>query len=62
MGLIELVLVLVILGVGMYFVETYVPMATPFRVLIRAIVAIVIVLWLLQVFGIVGPAVPRVSR
>jgi hypothetical protein len=51
--MIELLVILVILGVGLYLIETYVPMAQPIKVIIRVVVILVIVLWLLRVFGIV---------
>lgn len=60
MSLIGLILVLVIVGFGLYMLETYVPMSQPIKLLIRVVVVIVIVLWLLQLFGIVGPTVPRI--
>ena len=49
-NLIYTVVVLVILGFGLYLVETYVPMAQPIKLLIRIIVILVILLWLLRVF------------
>lgn len=60
MSLIGLLLVLVILGVALYFVETYVPMAQPMKVLIRVVVVLFVVIWLLQIVGFVGPTVPRI--
>jgi hypothetical protein len=59
MDLFQLIVVIVILGLGMYLIERYVPMAQPFRILLRVLVVLLIVLWLLQVFGITGPRVPR---
>ncbi len=59
MDLIQLIIVIAILGLGMYLIERYVPMAPPFKILLRVLVVLLIVLWLLQVFGITGPRVPR---
>lgn len=59
MSLIMLVLYLVILGVALYMLETYVPMSPPIKLLIRVVIVIVVVLWLLQIFGITGPTVPK---
>jgi hypothetical protein len=50
MGLIELVVVLVIIGVGLYLIETYVPMSPPIKVIIRVVVVVVLVLYLLRAF------------
>lgn len=59
MSLISLLLVLVIVGVCLYLIETYIPMSPPIKTVIRVVVVIVCVLWLLQLFGITGPSVPR---
>lgn len=58
--MITLLLLLVILGVGLYLIETYVPMAAPIKLIIRVVVIIFIVLLLLRAFGIADVAVPRV--
>lgn len=50
MGLISVVVVLIIVGVLLYLVETQIPMAQPIRVIIRVVVILVVVLWLLQLF------------
>ena len=50
--MIELLLVLVIVGVCLYLIETYVPLAPPIKVVIRVVVILVLALWLLRVFGV----------
>ena len=60
--MIYMILVLVLLGLGLYLLETYVPMAQPFKILIRVVVIIFCVLWLLKAFGIVDVPVPQVGR
>jgi len=50
MGLIELIVLLVVVGVLLYFVETYIPMAPPIKLIIRVVVVLVMVLWLVRVF------------
>ncbi len=52
MSIISLLIVLVIVGVCLYLVETYIPMAAPIKTVIRVIVVLVLVLWLLQSFGL----------
>ena len=59
MGLIELILFLVIVGVGLYLIETYIPMAAPIKLIIRIVVVIVLVLVLLRAFGIADIPIPR---
>jgi hypothetical protein len=61
MSLVTLVVVLVIAGVCLYLVETYIPMSPPIKTVIRVVVVLVLVLWLLQAFGIVGPSLPRLN-
>ena len=53
MDLVSLLIVLVIVGVCLYLVETYIPLSPPIKTLIRVVVVLVIVLWLLRLF--VGP-------
>lgn len=50
MGLIELVVALILVGVLLYLVETYIPMAPPIKLIIRIVVILVVVLWLLRAF------------
>jgi hypothetical protein len=58
--MITLILLLVILGVGLYLIENYVPMAAPVKLIIRIVVIIFIVLLLLRAFGIADVPVPQV--
>jgi len=50
MDLVSLVVVLVLLGVGLYLIEMYVPMAAPIKLIIRVVVILAIVLWLVRTF------------
>ncbi|MFZ0030971.1 MAG: Thivi_2564 family membrane protein [Candidatus Cybelea sp.] len=52
MALIEVVIVLIIVGVLLWLVNTYIPMASPVKSLLNAVVVIALVIWLLQVFGV----------
>jgi hypothetical protein len=51
-ALIEIVIVLIVVGVLLWLVNTYIPMASPVKSLLNAVVVIVLVIWLLQVFGV----------
>jgi hypothetical protein len=51
-ALIEVVIVLIIVGVLLWLVNTYIPMASPVKSLLNAVVVIALVIWLLQVFGV----------
>ena len=47
-SLVTVIAVLVILGLAVYLIETYVPMAPPFKLVLRVVVVLVLVLWLLS--------------
>jgi len=55
MSLIGLVVVLVVIGLCLYLVETYIPLSPPITMIIRVVVVLFLIVWLLQVFGITGP-------
>jgi hypothetical protein len=50
MGLISLLIVLIVIGVLLWLVETQIPMAPPIKTIIRVVVVVVVVLWLLRLF------------
>jgi len=50
MGLIEVVVVLIIVGVLLYLVETYLPIAPPIKLVIRVVVLLVVIVWVLRLF------------
>jgi hypothetical protein len=52
MPLIEIVLVLIVVGVLLWLVNTYIPMAGPIKSLLNAVVVIVMVVWVLKIFGL----------
>ena len=52
MPLIQVVLVLIVVGVLLWLVNTYIPMAASIKSILNAVVVIVVVLWLLNVFGL----------
>ena len=52
MALVEIVIVLIVVGVLLWLINTYIPMAGPVKSLLNAVVVIVLVVWLLKVFGV----------
>ena len=54
MPLLHLVLVLVVIGVLLWLVNTYIPMDSKIKSILNAVVVIAVVIWLLQVFGLLG--------
>ena len=54
MPLIHVVVVLVVVGVILWLVNNYIPMAGSIKSILNAVVIIVVVLWLLSDFGLIG--------
>ena len=52
MSLISLIVVLVVVGVLLWLVNTYIPMDAKIKSILNAVVVIAVVIWLLQVFGL----------
>jgi hypothetical protein len=52
MPIIEVVIVLIVVGVLLWLVNTYIPMASGVKSLLNAVVIIFLVVWLLRVFGL----------
>ena len=54
MPLINLVIVLLVVGVLLWLVNTYIPMDRKIKNILNIVVVIVVVIWLLQAFGVLG--------
>ena len=52
MPLVQIVVALIVVGVLLGLVNRYMPMAGSIKSILNAVVVIVVVLWLLKVFGI----------
>jgi hypothetical protein len=52
MPLVNVVIALIIVGVLLWLVNTYIPMDRKIKNILNAVVVIAVVLWLLQVFGL----------
>jgi hypothetical protein len=52
MPLVHVVLVLVVVGVVLWLINRFIPMAGSIKTILNVVVVIVVILWLLQVFGI----------
>jgi len=66
MPLIQVLLVLIVVGVLLWLVNSFIPMAGSIKSILNAVVVICVVVWLLNVFGLMGQIyhvhVPTVSR
>ncbi len=54
MPLIQLALVLIVVGVLLGLINRFIPMAGSIKSILNAVVVIVVVLWLLNVFGLLN--------
>jgi formate/nitrite transporter FocA (FNT family) len=52
MPLIQVLIALIVIGVLLWLVNTYIPMQSAIKSILNAVVVIVVVLWLLNVFGV----------
>ncbi len=54
MPLVQLVIVLVVVGVILWVINSYIPMQSTIKKILNAVVVIAVILWLLSVFGLIG--------
>jgi hypothetical protein len=52
MPLIQILLALIVVGVLLWLVNRFIPVANSIKSILNAVVVIVVVLWLLNVFGL----------
>jgi len=55
MSLITLVVTLVVVGLILWLINRYIPMDGTIKKILNAVVVIVVILWLLSVFGLLPP-------
>jgi hypothetical protein len=60
MDLISLVVVLIVVGVLLWLVNSYIPMDARIKQILNVVVIIAVVLWLLSTFGILS-GLPRIN-
>lgn len=54
MPLLTIVFVLIVVGVLLWIVNTYIPMASSIKTILNAVVVIAVIVWLLQALGVLG--------
>ncbi|MGA2094039.1 MAG: Thivi_2564 family membrane protein [Sedimentisphaerales bacterium] len=54
MPLVTLIITLIVVGVLLWLVNTYIPMDAKIKKIINVVVVIVVIIWLLRVFGVWG--------
>ena len=52
MSLLSIIIVLLVVGVLLWLVNTYLPMDRKIKNILNVVVVIVVILWLLKVFGL----------
>jgi len=52
MPLLTIIIVLIVVGVLLWLVNTYIPMDRKIKNILNAVVVIILVVWLLQAFGL----------
>ena len=54
MSLIGIIVTLIVVGVLLWLVNTYIPMDGRIKTILNVVVVIIVILWLLQLFGVLG--------
>ena len=54
MPLLNLVVILIVVGVGLYLINRYIPMASSIKTILNIVVVVVVCVWLLQAVGLWG--------
>ncbi len=54
MTLVNIVVILVVIGLVMWLINTYIPMAGAIKSLLNIVVFVVVLIWVLQTFGLIG--------
>jgi hypothetical protein len=54
MPLLNLVVVLIVVGVGLYLINRYIPMASSIKSILNVVVVVIVCVWLLQETGLWG--------
>jgi hypothetical protein len=54
MSLISLIVVLIVVGLLLWLINNYIPMDGKIKQILNIVVVIAVILWLLQVFGLLG--------
>jgi hypothetical protein len=54
MSLVNLIVTLVVVGVALWAINTYLPMDRKIKSILNVVVVILVILWLLRGFGLLG--------
>lgn len=59
--MIGLILTLALIGLILYLIETYIPMDQTIKLVIRIVIVVVVIYWLIGLFGIADLPLPRMG-
>jgi predicted membrane protein len=54
MPLLNIVVLLIVVGVGLYLINRFIPMASSIKAILNVLVVVVVCVWLLQAVGLWG--------
>ncbi len=54
MSVLQLIIVLVVIGVALWLINTYLPMDIKIKKILNVVIIIFVIIWLLSVFGVFG--------
>jgi hypothetical protein len=54
MTLLGLIITLIVVGVLLWLINSYIPMDPKIKMILNVVVVVVILVWLLQLFGLMG--------
>jgi hypothetical protein len=52
--LLNIIVLLIVVGVGLYLINRYIPMASSIKSILNVVVVVVVCVWLLQAVGLWG--------
>lgn len=54
MTLIDIIVILILVGLALWLVNSYIPMAAGIKSLLNIVVFVVVLIWILQQFGLIS--------
>jgi hypothetical protein len=54
MTLVNIIVILILVGLALWLVNTYIPMAAGIKSLLNVVVFVVVLIWLFQVLGLIA--------
>ena len=54
MPLMNIVIALIVVGVGLWLINTYIPMASSIKAILNVVIVVAASVWVLQAFGLWG--------